>query len=689
MRPAKRAALILVLPFLLAATPPPPPPPAPVLTGQVVDGDGRPVAGAQVQAVALESQRAGTEPPVKSRTGKDGRFRLGGFPAGTALALEASAEGFAPSLVRTSMETSAPSGKPAAKPRPPLRIVLGRGSTLTGRIVDPQGQPAGGAEVVLSASFEGPDAMIRFAFGDPTRRATADPKGRFRIERLAAGAFQLWADHPSFASVTQPRIKIPDKPAEIPLGDIRLLAAAFLEGQVTDERGAPVAGASVILRPTDGDFMAFHEGRPVEPVQTGADGSFRSGRVAAGTRVNVSVEHPAYVDAHAPGVEVPAAEPLLITLQPGRSLNGRVVDPAGKPVAGAQLLPAPETGIGMSMVHSMNGGPRTMSDEDGRFVLDGLSPGPLALWVTAEGYRMETVRGLRIPETDEVPPLEIVLTQGAAVEGRVLDERSRPVAGAFVNADPVQGYSVESVLAQSGSHTGEDGRYRVNGLPPGRFRVRAQTPEGRLAEGTIEIAEGATGAHPLDLRLDTGFLVSGRVLDDMGAPVAGASLQLSFSVQPRVFQKISGADGSFLFSNVPAGSWRLSASAAGFAETDLPGEIRVGEEPAASVAGIELRLERGGTVTGQVLGLAPEDLARVQISAFRAEEGIQPINPPSSVDPFSLPARLVTDDRGLVALPRLAAGTYQIHALHAGNESSPQRFQVTPGGTTEVQVVMP
>lgn len=846
MESAKRAAMILALPFLLAAAPPPP---APVLIGQVVDGAGRPVAGAQVRAVALDSQRDGIEPPVERRTGKDGRFRLEGFPAGTALVLEASAEGFAPSVVRTMVEAGAAGEGAAAKgkPRPPLRIVLGRGSTLTGRVVDPQGQPAGGAEVVLSPFFT-PETMFRLAFGDLTHTVTTDPKGRFRIERLGGGGFQVWAEHPSFAAAPRQRIEIPEKPAEIALGDVRLVAAAFLEGRVTDERGAPVAGASVTLRPVDGDFMAFHEGPPVEPVQTGADGQFRSGHVAAGTRVNVSVEHPGYVDAHAPGVEVPRAEPLLVTLQAGRSLSGRVVDPSGKPVAGARLTPSPETGLGSFAIQSLRG-PRTESDGSGRFLLDGLSPGPLALWVMAEGYLMKTVRGLQIPETGEAPPVEIVLGPGATVEGRVLDEGSRPVAGAFVHAIPAQGFDGESwIPASGGVRSGEDGRYRVGGLPPGRFQVAAQTPEGRLAEAVVEIPEGTAGVHPLDLRLDSGSPVSGRVLDDTGAPVAGASLQLAAAGLPRVLQKTSGADGSFLFPSVPAGSWRLSAAAAGFTETGLPGEIRAGEGP---VVGIELRLERGGTVTGQVLGLTPEDFSRVQIYAFRQGEGTHPqltspapvdsagryritglrpgtwkvlamllrsrqaegtiqvaghgeesvldlrftegatlsgrllldggplagamvvlTTPPpgapqgthqtvslhdgsfsvegvppgsyrlilmaglvvevrllevaadqevvvelasgaaevtvlsaagtplkeatlevarqvAGIEPFQVPARLFTDDRGFAALPRLAAGTYVIQVRHAGGEAMPQEFHVTPGGTTAVQVVMP
>ena len=96
--------------------------PAAAVTGQVVDGQGRPVPGVPVSADSVSRPSGGT--PTWTRP--DGRFRLSPLEPGETYRLTAEAEGFAPA------SALADAGPRSA----PVRIVLGQGGTVAGRLMD-------------------------------------------------------------------------------------------------------------------------------------------------------------------------------------------------------------------------------------------------------------------------------------------------------------------------------------------------------------------------------------------------------------------------------------------------------------------------------------------------------------------------------------------------------------------------
>src|SRR5262249_14164208 len=111
---------------------------------------------------------------------------------------------------------------------------------------------------------------------------------------------------------------------------LRLRAAASIEITVLSaDGGKPIAGADVALRD-----------EPVGAAQTGPDGKATLRGVGRGWHL---------VEAQAAGY-APAASPLestgspkavekhTVLLKHGAAVSGRVVDPSGKPVAGARVL---------------------------------------------------------------------------------------------------------------------------------------------------------------------------------------------------------------------------------------------------------------------------------------------------------------------------------------------------------------
>jgi hypothetical protein len=124
---------------------------------------------------------------------------------------------------------------------------------------------------------------------------------------------------------------------------------------------------------------------------------------------------------------------------------------------------------------------------------------------------------------------QIAVPQQAAVSGTVLEAGSNtPVAGASVTLmsferRPQPGRPPEPLVAT----TDQNGRYRFDALAPGRYRIRVHkagfvTEIGPgLPETTLKAGERKTD---LNVTIQRGAAIVGRVLDENGEPIANANV---------------------------------------------------------------------------------------------------------------------------------------------------------------------
>jgi protocatechuate 3,4-dioxygenase beta subunit len=310
------------------------------------------------------------------------------------------------------------------------------------------------------------------------------------------------------------------------------------------------------------------------------------------------------------------------TSAPTTRVIGRIVeDGAGTPIAGASVsvftMARPSPG-------SFPGFPtQTITDESGRFVFEGLAPGRYRLQVAKAGFATERPMDMSKETTFQLEAgqtlsdMNISMQRGAVIAGQVLDAASGAplvdgmvmVMRRFDGAGAPAGLQSARLMPAGPSVTTNDlGEFRLFSLPAGEYFIAALPQQnfgfagGRVAAGGIAespaIESSSTTAGPtttmvmtfypgtadasaaqavtvaagqvasgINFRLLTAqaYQVSGLVVDENGAPVAGAMVmarendRAAFMGGPGARAR-SDANGAFTMSGVTSGSYVLMAS---------------------------------------------------------------------------------------------------------------------------------
>jgi len=389
-------------------------------------------------------------------------------------------------------------------------------------------------------------------------------------------------------------------------------------------------------------------------------------------------------------------EAMAADIRPGAAgaIAGRVVDPSSTPIEGAVIHLVPDEsprgaggrfagfGVPLPEIDAEEG--RTLTDAEGRFRYEGLAESAsFGLVVRAEGWVGERRGGLR-PAGD---PVEFVLAAGEAVTGIVVDPAGRPVPGALVAAGPTVAELGEGIVLSVGGHFGEEtavlpvatsdaaGAFSLAGIPPGRFSIHA-SHDRYSPSHPLNLMQGQEGIT-LELRPNT--VVEGRVVDESGAPVAGASVRsmsgMLFGDGPRRGGEAeTDESGAFRLEGLSPGQIHLIARAEDRPLRGTPEPVTVGE--GETVSGIEIVLARAARITGVIVDPAGTPLAgatiRLRDHAGDGGRGGRSSATSGEDGSFVLPA--ISPDPDAIE-PLLHA--HVEHPAHAEAESAP--FTLRPG----------
>ena len=580
--------------------------PAAALQGLVVDPRGRPLADVRL-SVSLLSAVAGEGEAHAARTSANGVFRVSGLRAGASYLVTADRAGFAPA------STAVAVAKTGARV-PDLRLVLIRGRAVSGRVVDEGGRPVAGARVEAAPGTAGRVVATQGAGnGGVPRQARTGADGTFELRHLPAGLLRLRVEAAGFLPFERDGLRLPAGTGRADLGRFHLQRGAAFLGRARDAEGLPVAGAEVWIIPAElADWSAFYAKGPA--AVTGADGSFAVRDLPREASFGLDVCRAGYLPLSATVREI-TREPFEAVLQRAARISGRVTGDDGAPLAGAAVeswLAGETPARSGSLRPCRNGSGSATADADGRFRLDSLPPGWWSLRATAAGYRGATRERIHVPAGEGRDGVEIVLGPGAVVAGRVFTSGGEPAPGARVSAFSEDG--VVQALAAG------DGTYRLAGVEPGERTIEATLGEGAWASQSLTVQPGD---NRLDLTMDQGSPhreVRGRVLGPDGGPVGGVTVLAGAA------RTVSAADGAFLLLVEDNQDYEVWAEKQGFAVAKAEAAVHVAGAP---VDGVEIRLGRGGRLTGRLLGLDREELARASVQvellpSFQARAAVDP-----------------------------------------------------------------
>jgi protocatechuate 3,4-dioxygenase beta subunit len=603
------------------------------LLGRVVDEQGAPIEGALVQVVrggedVVRAFIRSMEGDPGVRTGRDGSFRATRLAAGENQRLDVRHDEYEErSIGGLSLGAGAT--------RSGVSVVLRRGLSVRGVVKDEEGRPLAGAEVSLSTSrmFRAGRGGVQMQFigtgGQQRRETGAD--GRFEFKGLKAGDYTVSARRAGFARASVDPVKVGEAQAGEPI-ELTLRPGATLSGFVRDKGGAGASGWSIAAREAgQSGGMPFGPGSLRSEEPTGPDGAFLLEGAVAGEAFDLQAMGPSGLGPRKAGVVAPA-EGIELSVTGAGEIRGRVVDgDSGRAIPDFQVRYQPDAQGGMRFV--MRTGPgrgrgpyekQPFHAEDGSFALEDVPAGRWTVEAFAPGYQPGSASGVTVGEGEAAEGVEVRLSRGGVVTGRVLESRTgRPILDATVQAQ-LSGGGRPAARIRMGGEGGEneastdaEGRYEITGLAPGTWTVTASHPDWCEATTSVELKEAPATA---DIRLGRGGSIGGTVLA-AGRPVAGAQVTLSAAgdsgFRPGAGMMgggeqnaLSDDGGRFRFERLSPGRYSLGASLRD--QSSAPAEAVVTGDDAQEV---QIVLSEGAVVRGLVTGLPDLQLAGVNVSA--------------------------------------------------------------------------
>jgi Carboxypeptidase regulatory-like domain len=387
---------------------------------------------------------------------------------------------------------------------------------------------------------------------------------------------------------------------------------ATITGTVVDAKTMqPVRGA-IVTAPQSGD------GKPGTArigFRTGADGKFILRGVAPGI-VNFRVFKAGYatgpISSVRPAVAGEQIDNVVLTVPPGASISGRILDEAGQPITSVSV-----TVRGVETTSVLGNGTRpniaqpdggiVTTDADGRYWIGGLSGGEYNVSVSFPGGLAPAI--LRINSNRDV----------------VFNGFGRQMAASLQSAT-----------------------VKLDAAEEGTLDLVTRLPE-------TEAVFGPAGEEP-----GTG-LVSGLVVDPRGRGVSNATLTLVRGDPTALFKAVTDASGRFVFDNVPPGAFRLTTQKAGYMSVASPArEAPLHIESKTRIENLRLTLQRGGTISGFVTDQFGDPLAAAVMAISRETVVVD------SPGLGSFNRGTATDARGRFRITGLNAGEYMVMASPTG-----------------------
>ena len=670
------------------------------VSGRITAPDGTPLVGATVKLVPISAviftKLASEEPAAitaTATTDAEGRYHLSGAAAinncltinsdyplhVVAVQLEQGYNELYPRVHSVTENIALPAVHPAA-----------------GQVLSINGAPLADVAVHLLPTYH-------YVRSDTRRRmpvlpdhnyaitTTSTAEGRFNVPHLYEGQWTAVARVPGFAPVRT----VFDVPTT---SDITLKfdsRGGTILGSVYDKHtGNAVPDVPLRLHETGhGMVTAIHAPQTTSSV----DGTFRFDHLSTGSfYVSISAQdNPQWALAAPPPGELLVSEgqqtEATIFVHDGLRLTGHVFDSdTSEPLSGAIIRVAEvrsSSRPGMTNHTAMVEG---KTDAQGNFALDGILPqnGPSGSSLFAEvelpGYLIASSRSmafaiqqsnmqvpLRFPAEAETHHLELPMVPSVTISGRVVNESRVAVPHAYLTLRSQHDSIVSMRTPPQATPVNDDGTFELV-VPPLNTYELVAAARGYAPTTLPKVEVLNKPIADLEIVLDPGITVAGSVVDDEGAPVAGARVIAYSGGRSSIAQPIavSNAQGQFLAHNISRDMIRATANHDGYIRFRgaLP-EIPKDGQP------MKLVLEKAYTIAGVVVDQSGAPVLQFPLSIEDGSNGM-------GVE--------YTQEGGKFKFQRLRKGAYNIVTRDPADRSVPVTVLVpeVPTGTEDVRIVV-
>lgn len=471
-----------------------------------------------------------------------------------------------------------------------INVSLERAGTIAGRVTGPTGAPLTNVYV---------DAYV--PAGNRFLSDLTDSNGIYRLAGLPAGSYAVRTDSlgacvdkwhnqaVAFDSVTAAAAGVPS--LAVTAGglltnvNIQLGVAAEIRGTLRSGTGSPVSGAYVDLFGPDGTHLEFDRSdtNGVYMLKGLPAGGYYLGTDTLGSFVELWYQQKPIVSPGQPALD--GAD--LVNLSTGQVVSGRdfsftvgagisgsVVTTGGQAIADAFV----------DVYRGTNFFDYGLTDTAGVFRVTALPDGVYYVKVDTLGRYLDewhedaVVMDIDDPAGDGASPITLTnglsvtglvfrLNVGGEISGRISDILDQAIADAYV--DLYTGAGRRLLYTKSATN----GHYRLGGLPPGTYYLRADTV-GRYADEwydnrpVISPTNGAAdGAQPIvtslgfvltnaNLQLRRGGSISGSVSGTNAAPQPGTVVHLFYGTR-QLATGTTGTNGAYSVGSLPAGTYYL------------------------------------------------------------------------------------------------------------------------------------
>ncbi len=378
-----------------------------------------------------------------------------------------------------------------------------------------------------------------------------------------------------------------------------------------------------------------------------------------------------------------------------RAITGRVVSESGHPLPGVSIFALRSNGAA---------GPRTSTDSEGNFKIQGLDPGLYRISAGLPGYVIQ------IPQMDPAnanfyrpgDSASLTLIKGGVVTGIVTNIAGEPVVNVSVRALRIRdadGNRIRSSAFAQPRMTDDRGYYRLYGLLPGTYVIAAGGPGqyfgliDAYAKDAPTYAPAATRDTAAEFivrsdqevtadiryRGEPGHAISGKVTSasPMTTSASEAGVRLSDIESHTIIAnaQVTGEDRAFQLNGISDGEYEIGALGGGGLNSDLnvsaPRRVIV---KGADVTGLNLVLAPMGSISGRIVletdqklncGRRRDNAMREILILVRRERPEEKAGSPRSrdeeIDSALFPPSMerIANEKGEINLRNLFPGAYR------------------------------